>query len=123
MIAIVMAAAAAVAQPAAAPPPAPPPASVQVMVLGSYHFDNPGRDVVNIKADDVRTPKRQRELAAAGFGSAREEGPDRAEPGLPVRCRHDEHPGARGEGRDERVGGPALPVRELGLLGRVELGD
>ena len=64
MIAIVMAAAAAVAQPAAAPPPAPPPAPVQVMVLGSYHFDNPGRDVVNIKADDVRTPKRQRELAA-----------------------------------------------------------
>lgn len=59
MIAMMTAAAAAVATPTA---PAQEP--VQVMVLGSYHFDNPGRDVVNIKADDVRTPKRQRELAA-----------------------------------------------------------
>lgn len=50
---------------AAAPVPAPPPpAPIQVMVLGAYHFDNPGRDVVNVKADDVTTPKRQRELAA-----------------------------------------------------------
>ncbi|MEG3125573.1 DUF5694 domain-containing protein [Sphingomonas sp. GB1N7] len=55
MIGMMMAAAAAVATPVA---------PVQVMVLGSYHFDNPGRDVVNIKADDVRTLKRQRELAA-----------------------------------------------------------
>lgn len=39
-------------------------APVQVMVLGTYHFDNPGRDVVNIRVDDVTAPRRQRELAA-----------------------------------------------------------
>lgn len=51
---------------AAAPParPVPKPAPIEVMVLGAYHFDNPGRDVVNVKADDVTTPRRQRELAA-----------------------------------------------------------
>ena len=42
-------------QPAAAEP-------VQVMVLGSWHFDNPGRDLNNIRAEDVLTPRRQREL-------------------------------------------------------------
>ncbi|MCH9651528.1 MAG: hypothetical protein K0U98_25095 [Deltaproteobacteria bacterium] len=36
--------------------------AVQVMVLGSYHMDNPGRDVHNLEADDVLTPKRQNEL-------------------------------------------------------------
>lgn len=35
---------------------------IKVMVLGTYHMNNPGRDVNNMKADDVRTPKRQREL-------------------------------------------------------------
>ena len=39
-------------------------APVQVMVLGTYHFDNPGLDVVNVKVDDVTAPHRQRELAA-----------------------------------------------------------
>lgn len=38
---------------------------VQVMVLGTYHFDNPGLDVVNIVAEDVLTPKRQGELKLA----------------------------------------------------------
>ena len=37
---------------------------VQVMVLGSYHFGNPGRDKVNAHVDDVTTPQRQRELEA-----------------------------------------------------------
>ena len=41
----------------------PPPAPVQVMVLGTYHFDNPGRDKVNVRVDDVTSPRRQRELA------------------------------------------------------------
>ena len=45
-----------------APAKAEPPA--QVMVLGTWHFDNPGRDVVNVKAEDVRTPRRQCELRA-----------------------------------------------------------
>ena len=40
------------------------PAPVEVMVLGTYHFDNPGRDLNNIAADDVTTPKRQAELEA-----------------------------------------------------------
>ena len=34
----------------------------QIMVLGTYHMANRGRDVYNIQADDVRTPKRQQEL-------------------------------------------------------------
>lgn len=40
------------------------PAPVEVMVLGTYHFDNPGRDLNNIEADDVTAAKRQAELAA-----------------------------------------------------------
>jgi len=43
---------------------APPQQPVQVMVLGSYHFGNPGRDKVNAHVDDVTTPQRQRELEA-----------------------------------------------------------
>jgi hypothetical protein len=34
------------------------------MVLGTYHMSNPGSDVVNPKADDVTSPRRQRELSA-----------------------------------------------------------
>lgn len=41
---------------AAAPEP------VQVMVLGSYHFGNPGLDTNNMQADSVLTPVRQQEL-------------------------------------------------------------
>lgn len=37
-------------------------APIQVMVLGAYHFGNPGRDVHNMKVDDVTVPKRQAEL-------------------------------------------------------------
>ncbi|HEY5545319.1 MAG TPA: DUF5694 domain-containing protein [Gemmatimonadaceae bacterium] len=35
---------------------------VQVMLLGVYHFANPGRDVIKQDIDDVLTPQRQREL-------------------------------------------------------------
>ena len=35
-----------------------------IMVVGVAHFDNPSRDVVNTKVDDVLTPKRQKEIAA-----------------------------------------------------------
>lgn len=38
------------------------PSEVQVMVLGTYHFGNPGQDVVNTKVDDVLSPRRQAEL-------------------------------------------------------------
>lgn len=60
VIAALVLAAPASAKPAA--PSAPPP--VEVMVLGTYHFANPGLDVVNARSDDPTTPQRQRELAA-----------------------------------------------------------
>lgn len=37
---------------------------VQVLVLGTYHFGNPGLDIHNVQADDVLQPHRQRELQA-----------------------------------------------------------
>ena len=36
---------------------------VQVMVLGTYHFSNPGMDLNNVEADDVLSERRQHELA------------------------------------------------------------
>src|SRR5258705_2223116 len=36
----------------------------EVLVLGVYHMANPGRDVFNMKADDVLAPKRQSEITA-----------------------------------------------------------
>ena len=45
-----------------APTPAVP-ARAEVLVLGVYHMANPGRDIFNMQADDVRTPKRQAEIA------------------------------------------------------------
>jgi hypothetical protein len=50
--------------PAAAAAAAAAAEPVQVMVLGTYHFDNPGLDLNNMKADDVTLPKRQAELQA-----------------------------------------------------------
>jgi len=43
-----------------------PPADVkiEVMVVGLYHMANPGLDVHNLKADDVLSPKRQKEIEA-----------------------------------------------------------
>jgi hypothetical protein len=38
-------------------------ARAEVLVLGVYHMANPGRDVVNMRADDVLAPKRQAEIA------------------------------------------------------------
>ena len=37
-------------------------AGAQVLVIGTYHMNNPGLDAINIKADDVLAPKRQAEL-------------------------------------------------------------
>jgi len=34
----------------------------EVLVLGVYHMANPGRDIFNMKADDVLAPKRQAEI-------------------------------------------------------------
>lgn len=44
-------------QAAAAPPPA-------LMVLGVPHFDNPGRDIADVKVENVLTAARQREIEA-----------------------------------------------------------
>ena len=33
-----------------------------VLVLATYHMDNPGRDVMNVQSDDVLTEKRQKEI-------------------------------------------------------------
>ena len=37
-----------------------------IMILGSTHLANPGKDAFNTKMDDVRTPKRQREIKQLG---------------------------------------------------------
>jgi hypothetical protein len=47
------------------------PRTVQVMVLGTYHFANPGLDVVNVRSDSVLSPQRQRELDALADALAR----------------------------------------------------
>lgn len=39
-------------------------APVEVMVVGTWHFDSPGLDLNNPEVDDVLKPKRQRELEA-----------------------------------------------------------
>lgn len=36
--------------------------SAKILILGTYHMDNPGQDAINIQADDVLAPKRQREI-------------------------------------------------------------
>lgn len=38
------------------------PAVAEVLILGSYHMNNPGKDIYNLKADDVLAPKRQAEM-------------------------------------------------------------
>ncbi len=35
----------------------------QVLVLGVYHMNNPGRDIFNTQVDDVLSPRRQAEIA------------------------------------------------------------
>ena len=37
-------------------------AGARVLVVGTYHMSNPGLDAVNVTADDVLAPKRQREI-------------------------------------------------------------
>ncbi len=39
-------------------------APAQVVVLGTFHFGNPGLDVANLRVDDVLAPKRQAEIGA-----------------------------------------------------------
>lgn len=39
-------------------------AGSEVLLLGTFHFDNPGRDMHNVEAVDVLAPQHQREIAA-----------------------------------------------------------
>ena len=39
------------------------PAKPEILIVGTYHMANPGRDVFNTQADDVLAPKRQAEMA------------------------------------------------------------
>lgn len=36
--------------------------SAKLLILGTYHMDNPGLDAINVEADDVTSPRRQAEL-------------------------------------------------------------
>lgn len=49
----------------------PEPAPVEVMILGTYHFDNPGQDIHNARIDSVLTPDKQAQLEAVAEGLAR----------------------------------------------------
>ena len=48
--------------------PSPP---IEVMIVGVFHMANPGRDLHNLKADDMLEPKRQTEIAALTDALAR----------------------------------------------------
>lgn len=50
---------------------APAPEPIQVMIVGTFHFDNPGRDINNVSVDPVTTPTKQVELAAVAEGLRR----------------------------------------------------
>ncbi|MEA2762802.1 MAG: hypothetical protein QOD47_2086, partial [Gemmatimonadaceae bacterium] len=34
----------------------------EILVLGTYHMANPGHDIYNMRADDVQSPERQRQI-------------------------------------------------------------
>ncbi len=44
---------------------------VPVLIIATYHMANPGLDQFNLKADDILSPKRQREVEAAAASIAR----------------------------------------------------
>jgi hypothetical protein len=50
---------------------APAAEPVRVMVLGTFHFANPGLDLANAQVDDVLQPRRQAELQALAESLAR----------------------------------------------------
>jgi len=51
------------AQSPSAEEPARPAARAEVLVLGVYHMASPGKDIFNMRIDDVLAPKRQAEIA------------------------------------------------------------
>lgn len=60
-----------VAAPVSAPITAPEPEPIKVMVVGMFHFDNPGLDYRNAKIDDMLAPARQAEIAAVSEALSR----------------------------------------------------
>ena len=46
-------------------------APAKVMIVGTFHLENPGRDVFNVQVDDVLARKRQTELAGIATALAR----------------------------------------------------
>ena len=61
----------ALALPTAAIAQTPPPEPIEVMILGTYHFGNPGQDLHNARVDPVTTPEKQAQLEAVAEGLAR----------------------------------------------------
>jgi hypothetical protein len=43
--------------------PAPAQSKPEILIVGTYHMANPGRDIFNAQADDVFSPKRQTEIS------------------------------------------------------------
>ncbi|QYC10907.1 DUF5694 domain-containing protein [Brevundimonas nasdae] len=60
-----------VAASAQSAPPSAAPEPVQVMIVGAFHFDNPGQDLNNVVVDPVTTPQKQAELEAVAEGLRR----------------------------------------------------
>jgi hypothetical protein len=52
-------------------PSTPAPAPAQVMIVGTFHLDNPGKDVFNVHVDDVLADKRHAVLAGIASALAR----------------------------------------------------
>ncbi len=95
------------------------PPLAEVLVLGTYHMGNPGRDIFNMKADDVLAPQRQAEIrqvldALLRFRPTKiaiEANPDSAK----VKQYQDYLAGKYELGRDERDQIGLRLAKELGL--------
>ena len=70
MVGWMLAAAAAMIGPVPAIAAAPDPAPTEVLVLGTYHFGAPGRDLHNLRPDDVLSERRQADLELLNAGLA-----------------------------------------------------
>jgi hypothetical protein len=46
-----------------APAPPSPRSKPEILIVGTYHMNNPGHDIFNSQADDVLSPRRQTEMA------------------------------------------------------------
>src|ERR1700748_1218680 len=46
-------------------------APIEVMIVGTFHMANPGRDIHNLTVDDMLAPERQKQIKAAVDGIAK----------------------------------------------------